>query len=249
MRRRKQLAATAEMPTIDGGRGTTQVIVQNRTRRLPMIFATLGVIVAIIVGLRLVGWLPNIHNPFTTQTQDRSGPVVLKSIQDLARFEAASGNFQVLVDVKEDKSLIPDWIYSRRTLFIAYGSVNAYVDFSTIGEDAIKVSSDGKSVTINLPNVQLDKPNIDNSKTRVYDQERGLFNAIGDMFSSSATNSQEFYQLAEQKMADAAKDAGLQDRAETNTRNTLTTMMHALGFTNVTVTFGPQTTPSATPSP
>lgn len=247
MRRRKQLAATAEMPVV-GNPGTTQVIVKQRGGRLPMIFAIFGVIIALLVGLKLVGWLPNLPN-FSTHTTDRSGPVVLKSIQDLARFEAASGNFQVLVDVKEDKSLIPDWLYSRRTLFIAYGSVDAYVDFSHLGSDAIVVSPDGKSVTIHLPDVQMEKPNIDNSKTRVYDQERGLFNAIGDMFSSDATSSQEFYQLAEQKISTAANDAGLQERAEANTRNTLTTMMHALGFTDVTVTFGPLTTPSPTPSP
>ena len=42
---------------------------------------------------------PQLRNPFGETTTERSGPVVLKSIVDLSKYEAASGNFQVVVDI------------------------------------------------------------------------------------------------------------------------------------------------------
>ena len=45
------------------------------------------------------------------------------------------------------------------------------------------------------------------------------------------------YQLAEQRLADAAKQVGLQKRAEDNTKATLDKLMRSLGFSTVNITF------------
>jgi len=62
------------------------------------LMAAAAVIVAIavlIVALAAVNLLPRLRNPFGETTSARSGPVLLKSITALSRYQAASGSFQV----------------------------------------------------------------------------------------------------------------------------------------------------------
>ncbi len=174
-------------------------------------------------------------NPFAERTTDRSQPALLKSIQDLARFEAASGNFQVIVDLQQSRPLIPTILLGQRTLFVAAGSVDAYVDFRAMTGDAITVSADRKSVTVRLPAAQLDKPNLDNRNTYVFAEQRGIINRLEDLFGADVNRQQQLYIMGEQKIADAAKASGLAQRAQQNTKTMLTGMLKSLGFTSVTV--------------
>ena len=61
----------------------------------------------------------------------RSGPVLLKSITALSRFEAASGSFQVVVNLTQKANLLPAFLEGSQTLFVGAGSEIAYVDFSS----------------------------------------------------------------------------------------------------------------------
>lgn len=206
-------------------------------RRLIFLGVAVAVVAGLVLGLKTVNLWPTLRNPFASETTDRSGPVVLKSIQDLNRFVAAEGNFQVLVDLQENKRFIPDVIFNERTLFIGAGSVEAYVDFSGLGEGTVVESPDHKSVTINLPAPQLSKPNIDHDNSYVFAQERGITNRIGDLFGGDPNRQQQLYQLAEQKIAEAAQKGELARRAEANTRAMLEGMLHSLGYENVTINF------------
>jgi hypothetical protein len=206
-------------------------------RGLFWLVATIGLVVALVLGARAVGFWPDLKNPFDSKTTDRSGPALLKSVQDLSQFVAAEGNFQVIVDVQQDRKYIPDFLVNQRILFIASGSVEVYVDFGTIGQGAVKESDDRRTVEITLPEPQLRPVRIDNDKSYVYEEQRGVFNRIGDMFKSDPNRLQQVYQLAEQKIGDAAKDAGLNKRAEDNTRHMLEQFLRALGYTTITVKF------------
>lgn len=206
-------------------------------RRLLTLAGTIGLIAALVFGLKAVDLWPNLRNPFATQQTDRSGPVLLKSIQDLSRYVAAEGNFQVLVDLQENKKFIPDIFFNERTLFVGAGTVDAYVDFSGIGQGAIVESADGTSVQITLPAPVLDKPSVDVDRSYVFAEQRGLVNRVGDLFNGDPNRQQQLYQLASQKIAQAAEDSELRQRAETNTRSMLTSMLKSLGYQNVTITF------------
>jgi len=129
------------------------------------------VAVAVIALLWVVSWLPGI-NPFTDHTEDRSQPVLLKSVRDLSQYHAA--------------------------------------------------------VQIRLPEPRLDKPNIDQERTYLYSQERGVWDRVKALFDTP--DQKEFYVLAEDKIADAATDAGLTARAERNTRQMLTGLLDSLGY-------------------
>jgi hypothetical protein len=186
----------------------------------------------------MFGLWPKFGNIFGSKTTDRSGPVLLVSIQDLARFEAASGNFQVIVDLQNDRKYLPDFLFNERSLFVADGSVDAYVDFSHIGQGDIKVDpNDSKKVTVNLPAPQLEPPNLDEGRSYLYATQKGLVNRLGDVFSNDANDEQQLYQLGQQKIAAAALDSELPSRAEKNTTAMLNGLLKSLGYTSVTVNY------------
>jgi hypothetical protein len=204
------------------------------------LFWLAGLVALIVIaglGLRASGLWPHFNNPFAEKTTDRSGPVLLKSIQDLSRFEAASGNFQQVIDVQQNRSMIPDIIFNDRTLFICIGSVDAYVDFTTIGAGAITESADHKTIEVRLPAPQLEKPNIDHEKSYVFATQEGLINRIGNLFGGDPDKQRRLYLLGEQRIAVAARDSGLSDRAAENTQKMLTQLLRSLGYTAITVKF------------
>jgi len=77
--------------------------------RMPRIEGLLGklvalataalVVVAMLLVLSAVHLLPQLRNPFTQTTTVRSSQVLLKSITALSCYEAASGSFQVVIDL------------------------------------------------------------------------------------------------------------------------------------------------------
>ena len=237
-------APTREQPTVPLGTDPAHPAPAARQGRAGrwfgrflMLVGTIGLVIAVVLGLKIVDLWPDIKNPFATEKTDRSGPVLLKSIQDLSRYVAAEGSFQVLIDLQEDKKYIPDIFFNKRTLFVGAGTVNAYVDFSTLGEGAIKESADHKSVEITLPAPTLEKPNIDHDRSYVYSEERGLVNRVGDLFGGDPNRQQQLYQLAEDKIGQAARESELQARAQRNTEQMLTSMLKSLGYENVKITF------------
>ncbi|HEX4817188.1 MAG TPA: DUF4230 domain-containing protein [Nonomuraea sp.] len=190
--------------------------------------------VLLVVGGRLAwAWL----NPAGEQVIDRSQPVLLQSIKDLSRFEAATGTFQVVVDLEKDANFLPDAIKGTRTLFVGAGGVDAYVDFSGMAANAVTVSPDRTEATVRLPHAQLEKPNLDNRRSYVFAQQRGLFDRVQDFLSGSPGDQRELYLLAEQKINEAAVASDLRARADANTKAMLSGMLKSLGFTKVTVKF------------
>ncbi|GAA4218706.1 hypothetical protein FHR32_004538 [Streptosporangium album] len=205
-----------------------------RRRRWRFLAGLLVVVILLIVGVRLTwSWL----DPFGETTVDRSQPVLLQSIHNLSRFEAATGNFQVVVDLEKDAAFLPDAVKGSRTLFVGAGGVDAYVDFGGLATGALAISPDRKEVTVKLPRAQLEKPNLDNKRSYVYAQQRGLFDRVEDFLSSSPADQQELYVLAEKKIAEAAQASDLRNRADQNTKAMLQGMLGTLGFEKVTVTF------------
>lgn len=202
-----------------------------------IVAALVGALAVLALTGGIFGLLPSLSNPFTAEEEDRSQPPLLQALTDLSEYRAAEGQFQVIVDVEEGTRFVPSFLKGERTSFLALGSVAASVDFSSLGEDAIVVSEDGKSVRVTLPRAVLSDPTVDPEGSYVLDRDRGLLDRAGSMFSDNPTSERELYLLAEDKLAAAAGEADLADRAEDNTEDMLTTMLEALGYESVTVTF------------
>lgn len=213
---------------------------EPRRDRVPTGLVALGLV--LLFGFLVVGWVkelvPDFANPFTEETIDRSGPAVLKSVRNLHDFRAASGHFEVIVDVEKDTRFVPDAIKGQRVLFVAVGDVDAGVDFSRLGEDAVEVSRDGKGVVLELPPATYRDPELDLERSYVYDRDRGVIDRLRSFFTDDQAVTEALYPLAEDKLAAAARDgSGLLARAERNTRLVLEGLLRSLGFTRVEVRF------------
>ncbi|GAA3232901.1 DUF4230 domain-containing protein [Actinocorallia longicatena] len=197
------------------------------------------VVVLALVALYAVGtgfhWLPDWSNPFGERTKDRSGPVLLKSIRDLSRYEAATGQFQVVVDLEKDAKFLPSALRGNRTLFVGNGTVDAYVDFGKISDKDITVNADRTTATIKLPPAELEPTNLDPKKSYVFATQRGIFDRLGDFFSGNPNDQQKLYVLASDKILEAAQGSGLKERADGNTKTMLTGLLKGLGFKTVTI--------------
>lgn len=203
------------------------------TRLVGTALAAVLVAALALLGLRSVVSWPD----FGDKEIDRSGPAVLTAMRDLSEYHAASGSYQIVVDVQQD-SVLPDILKGKRTIFLAIGSVDAFVDFRKLGDDAVTVSADRTAVTIRLPRAQLSQPNVDPNQSRVLNQDLGVIDKLGGLFSDQPNpQNQQMYVLASQKLTEAAKTVGLTGKAEENTRATLEKLMRSLGFTTVQITF------------
>lgn len=196
-----------------------------------------GALVGAVVFAALGFGIAALFQPFKTEKVDRTAPVVLTKISDLAEYHAASGSFEVLVDVEEDVKHVPAAIAGERTFFVGVGNVDAVVDFAQVTPDKIVTSPDKKSVTITVPTPVLGKPALDTDQSHVAARSRGVLNRISGIFSSSPTSEKELYQAAEQKLGAAAEQSELVDRGKENTRKMLEGLLGSLGFENITVVF------------
>ncbi|MFF5933777.1 DUF4230 domain-containing protein [Streptomyces sp. NPDC012508] len=201
-------------------------------------------VAAVLVALSLVLFLlgrfvhvPGLDDVFGVDTHDRSGPAVLKSIQDMHRYEGAAGNYQVVVDLEKDARLLPDSIRGTRTLFVASGSVAAYVDFRGIGQGSVTVDEKRTTATLRLPHAQLAEPAVDPKRSYTVSKQRGLIDRLGDLFSDNPADERAVHILAADRIGDAAKESDLTLRAEKNTTSMLQGLLRALGFEQVTVTY------------
>jgi Protein of unknown function (DUF4230) len=192
---------------------------------------------AIWVVLAAVHLLPQLRNPFAQTTSITTGPVILKSITALSRYEAASGTFQVVVDLSTHTSFIPSFIAGSQTLFIGDGTVVAYVDFSGLHGDAIGVNNARTAVTIHLPAAQLEAPVLNVDQSYVFAEQQGLVNRVANFFSGNPNSQQAVYIIADKRIASAAHSSSLTADAERNTREMLNGMLTTLGFQHITVLF------------
>jgi hypothetical protein len=210
---------------------------RRRSGRIRLVAVLLVVGLAVLGLDRLTGLLPSLSNPFRTEEVDRTGPAVLTALADLHEYRAATGTFQVFIDIEHDTRFVPAFLKGDRTLFLATGTVDAGVDFSGLDLSAVTVSSDRRSVSLRLPAAHLSDPRLDPVQSRVVDRDRGLLDRLGSVFSDSPTGERALYLAAHPRLSAAAAESGLVGRAQDNTAAMLRQLLGALGFEDVQVTF------------
>lgn len=205
-------------------------------RPLAVVAAALAAVAVLLVVLSAVRLLPQLRNPFHTTTTVRSQPPLLKSITSLSRYEAASGTFQVVVDLSKHTSFLPSFIAGSQTLFVGDGTVIAYVNFGGLKGSNIKVTA-GRTVTISLPPAQLEPAVLDVSQSYVFAEQEGVVNRVADFFSGNPNSQQAVYVIAAQKIQTAARTSALRVDAQRNTTAMLDSMLASLGYPHVNVSY------------
>ncbi|EDY43862.1 secreted protein [Streptomyces sp. SPB074] len=212
----------------------------RRGTGLPWWGKLLAVLVALVVLFTLLirfAVIPGLGELFGEETHDRTGPALLKSIKDMSRYEAATGNFQVVVDLEKDTKYLPDALKGKRTLYVGAGTVSSYVELGGLKDDDVRVNDDRTEATLRLPRAVLGKPALDPDRSYAVSKQRGLLDRLGDFFSDNPNDERAVQKLAAEHIGDAAKDSELTARAEKNTTSMLEGLLHSLGFDTVRVTY------------
>ncbi len=157
---------------------------------------------------------------------DISQPTVIASIQRLARLESVVYTMDKVVEGDRTSQYLPDILTGDKLLMIVHGQAVAGVDLSKV--QASNVLIDGRNVSIAMPAAELLSVSLDNSKTRVYSRITGLLVPADPNLES------EVREKAEADLRQSALDSGILTTAEGNARATLTTLLHSLGFQQIT---------------
>jgi len=205
--------------------------------RAGAVAAAVVAVIGLLLVLSAVHLLPQLRNPFRTTTTVRSQPPLLKSITSLSRYEAASGSFQVVVELSKQVAFLPSFIAGTQTLFIGVGTDIAFVNFGHLKGSAIQVAA-GHAVTLTLPKAQLEPAVLNVSQSYVFAQQQGLLSRVTDFFSGNPNSQQEVYILAQRRIQYAARSSSLLADAQRNTTAMLTGMLTSLGFRHITINYG-----------
>jgi hypothetical protein len=194
-----------------------------------------AIAVALTVGLpHLLGGISGV---FEERDVDRTGPVLLQAISDLADYDAAAANLQVLVDLERDTRYVPSLLKGSRTLFMAEGVARAGVSFRDMTPDRVLVDPVTKAVTITLPHARITGVTLDATRSRVMQNKRGLLDRIGSALGDTPTVDAKLLVVAQDRLQRAAAQSDVVGRAEQNTAQMLRSLAGSLGHADVTVRF------------
>ena len=158
-----------------------------------------------------------------------SAPDVIEKIQRLNRLETVKYSLDTVVEGQESNPVLPDALAGDKILMIVHGSTVAGVDLSQLRPDSVQISegSNGRSIRLTLPPSQIFATTVDETKSRVYSRDTGLF-VSADPNLESATRAR-----AQAELQQAALNDGILGAATQNARTAITAMLQGLGFTQV----------------
>ena len=205
-----------------------------KTALKTIVAATTAVVVLALVAA-FVGF-PGFGNPFASETEVRDHAALLQSLEEIAELRAATGEYQVVIDIEESTRFVPGFLKGERTTFLAQGSVDALVDLGELDDDSVIVAEDG-SVTVLLPPARLADPVVDHDASGVLDRDRGVLDRMGGVFSDAPTSDKDLYLEAERRLAEAAAESDLLATGEANAAATVEELLREAGIEQVRVVF------------
>ena len=155
-------------------------------------------------------------------------PTVVHQIQALQRLESVSYKMDKIIAGERENPVLPKFLAGDRLLLVVHGEVIAGVDLSKLKPNDVVVHD--RSVSIRLPHAEIFTTRLDNSKTRVYSRDTGLFSTPDPNLEG------EVRQEAERQLQAAALQDGILKTADDNARQTIASLMNGLGFEHVEVT-------------
>lgn len=175
-----------------------------------------------------------ISNPFqpppTQITVDRAA--VVRQMQALSRLETYTYLTEQVITAERGGSQFYNFFLGDKLLLIASGEVIAGFDLNKLKEGDVVVGADG-SVTVTLPPAEVLVSRLDNTKTQVYSQDTGIFTQGDPGLESEARR------VAEQRIVEAACDAGILSRAAEQGRIAVEGLVKSFGFAKVVVNAAP----------
>jgi hypothetical protein len=206
----------------------------TETQRAPASWIK-GLLVGILVTLfaiALVVWLVTGTGLLHLLTSFAHGsiirvdqPTVVRQIQQLQRLETVSFSMDKIISGEHENPYLPKFLVSDRLLLVVHGDVIAGVDLGQLQPQDVSIRD--KTISLRIPKSQILVTRLDNSKTRVYSRDTGIFSSPDPNLET------EVRQEAEKELQQAALLDNILKTADDNARTTLSALMHSLGFTTV----------------
>ncbi len=165
--------------------------------------------------------------PTRTPTPTPTPATLILRVRALSRLETIQYSMETIIEGGSDPGGLLSFlgIGREKLVLIARGQVVAGVDFGRVEPDDIVVN--GQRVILYLPPAEVLASKLDNTRTGVYEYEKGLFTRRDIRLES------ELRARAEEELVRRAVQDGILMQAETNAKAYLLLLLHALGFTEV----------------
>jgi hypothetical protein len=154
-------------------------------------------------------------------------PTVIRQIRALQRLETVSYTMDKIIVGERENPVLPKFLAGDRLLLVVHGEVIAGVDLSKLQPADVAVHE--HSATIRVPRAEIFTTRLDNEKTRVYSRDTGLFSYPDPNLEG------EVRAEAERQLQAAALQDGILKSADQNARQTITSLMTGLGFSQVEI--------------
>jgi hypothetical protein len=219
----------------------------DRLARGVLLFILLLIVGGVVIGVRMlvVEVWPEVQEqasepsllpkPEMTPTVYPHPMTVVESMQTLSRLETASFVIEKVITAESGQGPL-EFLFGDRLLLIAYGEVIAGVDLEKVGPNDVWRDADG-TIYIHLPEPEVLVTRLDNERTEVYDRDTGLVGLNIELETEARRE-------AERQILEAALGEGLLDRAATNAREFVRSLLHSMGVERVIFVDDP-----ATPTP
>ena len=185
----------------------------------------IGALVWLSTGLGLLHLLGMLRDGKTQINVDQ--PTVVHQIQQLQRLETVSYTMDKIISGEHGNAYLPKFLAGDRLLLVVHGEVVGGINLA--GLQPGDVSIQGQKVSIHLPAAEVLSTRIDNTRTRVYSRDTGLFSSPDPNLES------EVREEAEHQLLQAALQDGILKLAADNARTTIAGMLKGFGFHEVEI--------------
>jgi hypothetical protein len=192
--------------------------------------ALLGIAIGFLLPRPALPRFPSLP-PISSSIQVLRGtPDVVVAVKSLARLESTAFHMERVIDLSEKQSKLFGLIATEDAiLLVAVADVTAGVDLGKLGEKDVRVSADGRRVTIELPEAEVFHATLDNERTYVHTRRTGLLAERKETLESQARKE------AEQSLTAAALEAGILKKADENAKRVVGELARSLGIAEVEV--------------
>lgn len=187
--------------------------------------ALVGVLVWLATGIGLLSFVGLLHG---RGTQINVGqPTVVRQIQQLQRLETVSYAMDKIISGDHPNAFLPKFLAGDRLLLMVHGEVVAGIDLTGLRPGDVLVQ--GQKVSIHLPAAEIFSTRIDNTKTKVYSRDTGIFSSPDPDLES------EVRAEAERQLQQDALQDGILKIADGNAHNTISGVLKGFGFREVEI--------------
>ncbi|MFO0671355.1 MAG: DUF4230 domain-containing protein [Polyangiaceae bacterium] len=196
--------------------------------------ALVALAVALGVGLGALVFRPR-ERPFLPASsievvEVTPRPNVIGAVRELHELVTAEQTVERVLDIRDKQSRVFGLVNSEDALLlVASGYVAAGIDLGELQESDVSVDWEKRSVRMKLPPARVLSSRLDNERTYVHSRKTDVLAARAESLEGQARL------RAQQEIVQAAKDAGLVQRAGKSAVRTLEAMLRGLGFARVEV--------------